>query len=146
MDYAMDHILEAPCGLDCQMCFLYRAGSDATLKTVVSDKFNLPVEKANCPGCRAVSGFCPVINEQCATYRCAKDRGVEFCSECVEFPCLKLMPCANNASELPQNIKVFSLLIRKNKGREEWRRSIKEIYKRYFKGELIIGYGPILKE
>jgi hypothetical protein len=69
----MDQLLEAPCGLHCGVCFLYRAGSDEALRSLVSEKFNVPPEKATCPGCRTVSGFCPVIREQCATYLCAEE-------------------------------------------------------------------------
>jgi hypothetical protein len=113
---------------------------------MISEKFNLPMEKVVCPGCRAVSGFCPVINEQCATYLCAKDKSVAFCSECREFPCRKLMPCADQASALPQNIKIFSLTMRKNRGAGEWERSIMDVYNLYFKGKMIIGRGPVPKD
>jgi hypothetical protein len=56
------------------------------------------------------------------------------------------MPCADRAAELPQNIKIFSLALRKTKGDEEWRRSIQEIYEAYYKGEMVIGRGPKRRE
>lgn len=56
------------------------------------------------------------------------------------------MPCADRATELPQNIKVFSLALRKEKGDEEWRRTIMELYSLYFKGMMVIGRGPEQKE
>jgi len=56
------------------------------------------------------------------------------------------MPCADQASELPQNIKIFSLTLRKNRGAEEWNKSIMDVYTRYFKGIMVIGHGPVLKE
>lgn len=142
----MDHQLEAPCGIHCGVCFLYRAESDEALRSLVTKTFNLPAEKATCPGCRTVNGFCPVINEQCATYVCTEEKGVAFCSECKEFPCRKLMPCADRSLELPQNIKVFSLAMRKHRGDEEWRKSILEVYNLYFRGEMIIGRGPVPKK
>jgi len=142
----MDYQFEAPCGLHCGVCFLYRAGSDGALRSQVSEKFNIPEEKAVCPGCRAVEGFCPVITGQCATYSCTQEKGVPFCSDCTEFPCRKLMPCADRASELPQNLKVFSLAMRKARGDEERKRSVMELYARYFKGNMAIGHGPVLEE
>ena len=142
----MQNLLEAPCGIHCGMCVLNQAGSDEELRTLVSEKLHLPKDKVVCSGCRAINGFCPVNHEQCATWLCAKEKGVAFCSECTEFPCRKLMPCADRASELPQNIKVFSLTLRKTKGDEEWRRSIEEVYGLYFKGALVLGHGPVLKE
>lgn len=144
--HIMNHLLEAPCGLHCGVCFLYRARSDEALRSMVADKFGIPAEKAACPGCRGVTGFCPVIGGQCATYACAQEKGVPFCSECTLFPCPKLMPCADQASTLPQNLKVFSLALRKARGDEEWRRSIMDAYRLYFKGEMVIGHGPVLKE
>ena len=138
--------LEAPCGLHCGICYLYRAQKEKALRSAIAKKFNLPEHKTSCPGCRAVEGFCPVIGEQCATYACTKKQGVTFCSECVSFPCRKLMPCADGASDLPQNIKVFSLALRKSMGGEEWRKSIMEVYKLYFTGEMIIGQGPERKD
>jgi hypothetical protein len=142
----MDHQLEASCGLHCGVCFLFRAGSDEALRSMVAEKFGLPPEKATCPGCRSVDGFCPVIGGQCATYVCAQENGVAFCSECRQFPCRKLMPCADRGAELPQNIKVFSLAVRKVKGEEEWRGSIMELYSLYFKGKMVIGHGPVPEE
>jgi len=142
----MNDLLEAPCGLHCGVCFLYRARSDEAIRSLVAEKFGIPAEKAACPGCREVSGFCPVIGGQCATFVCARENGVAFCSECTRFPCRKLMPCADQASELPQNIKVFSLALRKARGDEEWKTSIREMYIRYFKGKMIIGEGPSLPE
>jgi hypothetical protein len=35
-----------------------------------------------CPGCRAGGGF-----PECAIRVCARERGVEVCSECADFPC-----------------------------------------------------------
>jgi hypothetical protein len=142
----MDRQLEAPCGLYCGVCFLYRAGSDEALRSQVSEKFHLPTERAVCPGCRATRGFCPVISGQCATYSCAEEKGIASCSECTGFPCPKLMPCADRAGELPQNIKVFSLALKKARGDEEWKKSIMELYVLYFRGEMVIGDGPVPKE
>jgi hypothetical protein len=145
-DLPPDNLLEAPCGLHCGICYLYRAKDDKALRSLVSKKFNLPENKTACPGCRAVEGVCPVIGDPCATYVCTKEKGIMFCSECQEFPCRKLMPCADGASDLPQNIKVFSLALRKYKGEEEWKKSIMEAYKLYFTGEMIIGQGPVKKD
>ncbi len=139
----MDQIPKPPCGLLCEICSLYRAGTDEALRVRVAQDFRIPRENASCPGCRVTEGFCPVIDGQCATFRCAGERGVAFCSECVNFPCRKLMPCADRASELPQNIKVFSLSLRKNRGDEEWRKEILHVYRLYFKGKMVIGNGPV---
>lgn len=38
--------------------------------------------KGGCPGCRAGGGF-----PQCQIRVCARERGMELCSQCPDFPC-----------------------------------------------------------
>jgi hypothetical protein len=52
------------------------------------------------------------------------------------------MPCSDRADKLPQNIKIFSLTLRKTKGAYEWEKTIKDVYNRYFHGKMVIGHGP----
>lgn len=137
--------LEAPCGIHCGMCPLNRAITDENLRKLLSERLNLPPEKAVCEGCNAVDGNCPVIKEKCATYICAVEKGVAFCSDCSDFPCIKLMPCSDRADKLPHNIKIYSLTLRKQKGEKEWNKAIKDLYDLYFKGQLVIGHGPMPK-
>ncbi|MHB8084730.1 MAG: DUF3795 domain-containing protein [Dehalococcoidia bacterium] len=138
--------LEAPCGIHCGLCPLHLAITDEALRKRLADRLNMPTDKVVCPGCRAVDGFCPVIPEQCATWLCVKKKGVEFCCECADFPCIKLAPCADKAPLRPHNIKVYSLTLRKMKGAYEWSKAIGEIYNLYYKGEMVIGHGPVLKQ
>jgi hypothetical protein len=103
----------------------------------------MPAGKGCCPGCRAVEGHCPVIiNEQCATWLCSKEKGMEFCSECIDFPCAKLMPCSDRADKLPHNIKAYSLALRKARGAHEWENLIRKAYDLYSRGQMVIGQGP----
>lgn len=134
--------LAAPCGLHCGMCLLYKALSDEKLRETLAQRMNIPPEKATCPGCRAVVGHCPVIGEQCATFICAQERGVDFCYDCSEFPCAKLLPCVDRAESIPHNIKVYSLTLRKLKGEKAWNQMINEIYSLYYRGQMKIGRGP----
>jgi len=135
-------VLMAPCGIHCGLCMLYKALSDEKLRDTLAQRLNIPPEKATCTGCRAVVGHCPVIGEQCATFVCTQEKGVEFCYECSEFPCSKLMPCSDRGESLPHNIKIFSLILRKNKGEKVWNEMIGQIYSLYFKGQMKIGRGP----
>jgi len=140
------NLLEAPCGIHCGLCPLHLAITDEALRKRLAERLNMPPDKVVCPGCRAVDGFCPVIPEQCATWLCVKKKGVEFCCECADFPCVKLAPCADKAPLRPHNIKVYSLTLRKTKGAYEWSKAIVEIYNLYYKGEMVIGRGPVLKQ
>jgi hypothetical protein len=134
--------LAAPCGIHCGMCPLYQALSDEKLRDSLAQRRNVPPEKSTCRGCRAVDGHCPAIGEQCATYICAQEKGVDFCCDCSEFPCLKLMPCSDRAETLPHNIKVYSLSVRKHKGEKAWNQMIGQIYSLYYRGQMKIGRGP----
>jgi hypothetical protein len=134
--------LHAPCGIHCGLCPLNLAINDEKIKETLAARLNLPPEKVTCTGCRSVDGHCPVIGEQCATWVCVKGKGLQFCSECADFPCIKLMPCSDRADKLPQNIKIFSLTLRKTKGAYEWEKAIKDVYNRYFHGKMVIGHGP----
>ena len=138
--------LEAPCGIHCGLCPLNLAIKDDKLRNKLSQILNLAPDKAACTGCRSIDGYCPVIAEQCATWVCVSSKGLEFCSECIDFPCEKLMPCSDRAEKLPHNIKIASLILRKNKGSFEWKKSIKDVYDRYFHGKMVIGRGPKLKD
>ncbi len=140
------NILEAPCGIHCGLCPLHLAITDEALKKRLSERLNMPLDKVVCAGCRDIDGYCPVIPEQCATWICVKKKGVAFCCECADFPCIKLAPCADRASTRPHNLKVYSLTLRKMKGAYEWSKAIEEIYNLYYKGEMVVGHGPVLKK
>lgn len=137
--------LEAPCGIHCGLCPMHLAATDEKLRALIAERRKMPPEKVPCAGCRAIDGYCPVIGEQCATWVCSKEKGIEFCCECPDFPCIKLMPCSDRASVLPHNIKIYSLALRKSKGAHEWEKAIKEAYDLYYKGEMVIGRGPKAK-
>ena len=108
-----DDILKtlAPCGLNCSKCQAYSEGEikkhAAELKRLLgsfdryAERFSnfLPVFKkypavkellnqfseANCKGCR--QGDCKYPN--CGVASCYKQKGVDFCFQCDEFPCDK---------------------------------------------------------
>ena len=110
MDY--QKILEtvAPCGLSCEKCFAFSDGEIKAHASALSEllgpnfheyaklfvyfnpKFeNYPafrellevLSKAYCRGCRA--DVC--LFEGCQVRSCVKEKGVNFCFECEEFPC-----------------------------------------------------------
>lgn len=59
----------APCGMNCAVCYVH-------LKT-----------KKACEGCRGQEDSQPDHCRKCNIRNCASDRGIEFCFECVAFPC-----------------------------------------------------------
>jgi hypothetical protein len=99
----------APCGLSCEKCFAFTQGHIADhakqLKMhladfdVYAERFSafLPIFKnypqfkdmlayfadPDCKGCR--EGTCKYPN--CGVVECYRDKGVDFCFQCDEFPC-----------------------------------------------------------
>ena len=111
MEYSEIVKMLAPCGLNCHKCFACSEGeikvTSSKLKELLGSfdryaerfqKFlsvfkNYPefkellhyLAKGDCEGCR--NGQCKYPN--CGVINCYKQKGVDFCFECNEFPCEK---------------------------------------------------------
>lgn len=135
----------APCGLDCGICELYLSGKDEKLKQYLISS-GIQGEALPCAGCRNIDGQCPVIQGQCATFECAREKNVSFCSECRDFPCSKLAPAADRADILPHNTKVYNLCVVKKDGLDSFINKSLDIKLNYYKGKMKIGNGPELEK
>jgi len=114
MDYTQ---MTAPCGLDCFNCPMYLAKENHELRTSISKRMGIPVEKASCEGCRNEKGTIAFLgmSEPCNVFRCIDKKDIKFCCDCSDFPCDHLHPYADRASQVPHNTKVFNLcLIKKS--------------------------------
>ncbi|MBN1496110.1 MAG: DUF3795 domain-containing protein [Spirochaetes bacterium] len=130
--------MTAPCGLDCFNCPMYRALSDEGLRGKIAASMKIDPEKAACRGCRNESGTIPFLGmtEPCSVYRCIAGKGLDFCSECGDFPCDHLHPYADMAAAVPHNTKVFNLCLIKRMGVEEWaKEKARKVKKTYFTGK-----------
>ncbi|GFK93670.1 hypothetical protein NNJEOMEG_01504 [Fundidesulfovibrio magnetotacticus] len=104
-------LLLAPCGLDCARCAVFRHGEIGELAgrlrelmggygrlarmraqevPVLADypRFEAVLEELSrpaCPGCREEGTRCPLSN--CLARDCVKERGVDFCFQCADYPC-----------------------------------------------------------
>jgi len=136
--------LVAPCGIDCGICELFTCRDDVRLFSALTAR-GIPEEKLPCDGCRSNAGNCPVIKEECETYKCVMEKGVKFCFDCPEFPCVKLHPSSKRADVLPHNMKVFNLCTIKRDGVEAFVEKSSGIKKRYYAGIMEIGKGPQLE-
>lgn len=135
--------LVAACGIDCGTCEFYLSKHDEQILEYLVSK-GIPKAILPCSGCRNVDGKCPIMQTVCATYICAKTKGVEFCSDCKEFPCSMLTPASDSANSLPHNLKVFNLCTIKRDGLENFIKESGKIKLSYFKGKMVIGKGPVL--
>lgn len=100
------------CGLDCSRCADYENSEIRSLSSKLSELLNSytglarlkaennPIFKGyqefvqvlnhfaegTCGGCRSNNVKCPI---DCHAKACGRERGIEFCFECDEFPCDK---------------------------------------------------------
>ena len=110
----MDYLQKtAPCGLDCFNCPMYLANENEKLRATISKRKGIPIAQASCNGCRNEGGTIAFLgmSEPCNVYRCIEKKGIQFCSECTDFPCDHLHPYADKATEVPHNTKVFNLCL-----------------------------------
>jgi hypothetical protein len=79
--------LAGVCGLYCGNCSIFRAYNDNDLETLekIANAFNITIEKIKCQGCRVDEAG--NWNEDCGIRKCAKDKGLNFCFECEDYPC-----------------------------------------------------------
>jgi len=136
--------LAGPGGICCGECECYKAKENPALLELLVSK-GIPQGRLPCLGCHALEGNCPVLEETCSTYACAQEQKVDFCYDCLDFPCLRLNPAADRASVLPHNLKVFSLCALKQLGLEAWRQRYPGFKERYYRGHLVVGKGPQLE-
>jgi hypothetical protein len=136
MDYTL---VIAPCGLDCSCCQMYMAKDSPRLRISIHDKTGIPIDEASCSSCRGEDGVigCQQMTEACAVFTCSREKGIQFCCDCGEFPCAHYQPYAHRAAENPHNLKVYNLCLIKKMGVEKFAKTMgKKIREEYFKGKL----------
>ena len=135
MDYKQ---MTAPCGLDCFNCPVYLAGENEKLRATIAERMNVPIEKVACMGCRNEHGTIAFVGMTgpCNVFRCISGKGLDFCSDCADFPCDHLHPYADQAAQRPHNTKVFNLCLIKKMGLERWAtEKAKAVKETYYKGK-----------
>jgi hypothetical protein len=135
----LNHI--APCGIDCVNCELFEANGNRAAWERVAARTGKSVEESACPGCRAGNG-CVFAPGTCETLGCSRKRGLDFCSECGDFPCERLQPLADGASFYPHNFKAYNLSVIKARGAEALLAEAPRIRKLYYGGKFALGKGP----
>lgn len=76
------------CGMDCDKCTICDATKRMDLETIRAIAGNDNAEDNLCLGCKTNHNceYC----KHCYIYICCKDKNIENCSECEDFPCLYL--------------------------------------------------------
>ena len=134
--------LIAPCGLDCWNCELFEDNvTDEIVALFVSR--GVPAAAVPCRGCRDEEGCHFHLGESgCATLDCVKEKNVELCSDCDEFPCELLAPLADQAARFPHNMKVYNLCRIRLVGLDRWiEEEAGDIRRAYFNQTFVVGRG-----
>ncbi len=134
--------LTAPCGIDCFNCQMYEANLTNDLAEALQGKYGWPKAEIPCKGCREQDGKHVHLPQGCPTLDCVKAKGVQFCSDCKDFPCAYLAPVADLADLRPHNMKLYNLCRIKKLGLERWiSEEADQIRKKYFTGKFVMGKG-----
>lgn len=135
--------LTSPCGIDCFNCNLFESNITEDVKNMMMKATGKSSDEVSCKGCRKQGG-CKLFSSNCTTLDCVNEKGVQFCFECSEFPCNKLLPCADGSQKYPHNLKVYNLSKIKNIGLDNWVKEAKIIRGKYFMGKFQVGNEPKL--
>ena len=76
----------AVCGLFCPSCTLFIATlEDPERLKRLAVSLNQTIEESHCEGCRSENktNYC----KKCKMVDCASEKGIEFCGECIKYPC-----------------------------------------------------------
>ncbi len=113
-DFHRDHPQFSLCGLNCLLCPMNLGGY--------------------CPGCGGGAG-----NQSCAVARCALEQGgVEFCTQCGQFPCARYRKLLEYDSFIPHSRMVRDLERAGELGTEVYITQLKE--RRAILDQLLAGY------
>lgn len=109
----------AVCGLFCEGCGLYIASQeDEKRLEKIGERYKMSPEEVRCEGCgsQKLGPYC----RTCKMKPCAKNKGVNFCSECDEFPC-QLINDFQSQPQVAHRIELFESLKRiKDVGYDAW--------------------------
>ena len=96
--------LAGSCGLFCPSCKIYIASHDqADIRKRIAESLYLPALNLECEGCRSDSRY--YYCQTCEIRRCVASKGLDFCGECLEYPCEQL---SRFQAERPHRIELFA--------------------------------------
>jgi hypothetical protein len=112
-----DKTLAAVCGLYCGACQVYIATTEDPARLArLAARLQMREEALACHGCRSDKRW--PLCASCAMFGCAARRGIEFCSQCSDYPCNDLQ---RFQAAMPHRLELWSDLDRiKAVGYEAW--------------------------
>lgn len=121
-----DKRLAAVCGLFCPSCTVYIGAHENPERLEgLASRTGQPVDKLQCNGCRSEkrSYYCKNL---CTMYKCAAERGIDFCGQCAEYPCNELKAFQ---AAMPHRLELWKSQERiKEVGYEQWYKEMARHY------------------
>lgn len=103
-----DKTLVAACGLFCPSCAIFIASNeDPERLERQAESLHLTVEETRCEGCRSQKRNANC--NKCFMLKCSTEQGIDFCSECNDYPCKELK---DFQSVMPHRIELWKHLDR----------------------------------
>ena len=110
----MHRALQGRCGLFCGDCKIYNAYAtdDVESRKKIAQEYreirgrNITPEQVKCLGCKAADSSC--WESKCKIRACAEERGMEFCYQCLAYPCDMLQKFHGDHPEARENLKTIS--------------------------------------
>jgi hypothetical protein len=115
----------AVCGLYCRACSWYIAATEEPERLRrLACQFHFTEEESICHGCRSGKRLPYCAN--CKMSACAAERGIDFCSQCDEYPCNDLK---SFQSAMPHRIELWRNFDRiRAAGYTQWLREMEKHY------------------
>ncbi|HUI73222.1 MAG TPA: DUF3795 domain-containing protein [Spirochaetia bacterium] len=116
----------AVCGLFCPSCTCFIGSTeDRPRLRRLAERLGRTMEEMECHGCRSTKKglYC---EKYCAMAKCASMKGIDFCGDCPEFPCIELKAFQ---SQMPHRLELWESHARiKESGYETWYSEMVEHY------------------
>lgn len=114
-----EYIYDTYCGLNCGACHTLMANErgDEQWINAAAERGNRKPEELRCHGCK--TDVTAVYCTNCGMRVCAREKNLEFCSECTDYPCERIKSFRHD--QAPHHSAVLKNLERiKEIGREKW--------------------------
>lgn len=113
------YIYDTYCGLYCGACPVLQANErgDEEWIAATAVEWKRKPDDLRCHGCKSevTAAFCT----DCGMRLCAREKGLEFCSECTEYPCEKVTNFRNDDAS-HHSVILTNLKRIKEIGKEKW--------------------------
>ena len=105
----------AVCGIDCMTCSIHLRTEE---ELEYQRSRNRDPDKVRCDGCRSDRNACHWGSDCVLLYCCLYERGLDFCGECSDFPCDKVIEWAGEWEH--HRIAVEKMKRMKEVGKDRW--------------------------